>query len=98
MCLPSAAGDLEADFYLSLELLRSTKDHFEFCVVRDWIKDALGPLCEGGVAQVEVPKSVLKQVCGSRDRCQGAVSATSGEHAAVSAAGDWGRVASWVCV
>ena len=51
---------MERDFWLSLDLLRSPKDHVEFTLVRDWIRDQLA-----GVASrvtVEVPKSVLKQV------------------------------------
>lgn len=54
------AGDVERDFWLSLELLKSPKDHVEFTLVRDWIRDALVP-CAARV-EVEVPKSVLKQV------------------------------------
>lgn len=54
------AGDVERDFWLSLDLLKSPKDHAEFVVVRDWIRDALAP-CAVDV-HVEVPKSVLKQV------------------------------------
>jgi len=56
---------VERDFWLSLDLLRSPKDHAEFVVVRDWIRDALAP-CVGGV-DIEVPKSVLKQVRGDAD-------------------------------
>eukprot|EP00967_Tisochrysis_lutea_P012872 scaffold14377_cov25-Tisochrysis_lutea.AAC.1 len=37
----------------------SPKDHAEFVVVRDWIRDALAP-CVREV-DIEVPKSVLKQ-------------------------------------
>ena len=53
-------GDIERDFWLSLDLLKSTKDHAEFVVVRDWIRDALAPCVQE--VDVEVPKSVLKQV------------------------------------
>ena len=53
-------GDVERDFWLSLDLLKSPKDHAEFVVVRDWIRDALAP-CVRDV-EIEVPKSVLKQV------------------------------------
>lgn len=42
-----------------LDLLQSPKDHAEFTVVRDWIKQQLSPLCVG--LKVEVQKSVLKQ-------------------------------------
>ena len=35
------AGDVEADFWLSLDLLRSGKDHAEFTLVRDWVRNAL---------------------------------------------------------
>ncbi len=66
-----AAGDVERDFWLSLDLLKSPKDHHEFVTVRDWIRSALQ-----GVARevtVEVPKSVLKQV-----RVRGAALCVSG--------------------
>ncbi|MEW5311204.1 MAG: hypothetical protein WDW38_002939 [Sanguina aurantia] len=52
-------GDVEQDFWLALDLLRSSKDHAEFSCVRDWIQDALEEVCSDVV--VEVPKSVLKQ-------------------------------------
>lgn len=55
-----AAGDVEQDFWLALDLLRSSKDHAEFSCVRDWIQEALEEVCSDVV--VEVPKSVLKQV------------------------------------
>jgi isochorismate synthase EntC len=38
-------GDLEADFYQGLDLLQSPKDHAEFTLVRDWIRQQLSPLC-----------------------------------------------------
>lgn len=38
-------GDLEADFYQGLDLLQSPKDHSEFTLVRDWIRQQLAPLC-----------------------------------------------------
>jgi len=38
-------GDLEADFYQGLDLLQSPKDHAEFTLVRDWIRQQLAPLC-----------------------------------------------------
>ena len=34
-------GDVEGDFWLSLDLLRSAKDHAEFALVRDWVRNAL---------------------------------------------------------
>ena len=52
-------GDVEKDFWLSFDLLRSTKDDAEFSVVRDWVRRALGNVCDTVV--VEVAKSVLKQ-------------------------------------
>ena len=33
-----AGGDVEADFWLAFDLLRSHKDHVEFSVVRDWVQ------------------------------------------------------------
>ncbi|KAL6744836.1 ADC synthase, partial [Haematococcus lacustris] len=53
------AGDVERDFWLGLDLLRSGKDDREFRLVRDWIRDALAPCAQR--VEVEVPKSVLKQ-------------------------------------
>ncbi len=50
---------MERDFWLSIELLNSDKDHREFTLVRDWIRDALASCSER--VDVEVPKSVLKQ-------------------------------------
>lgn len=35
--LPGAGGDVERDFWLAFDLLRSQKDHVEFTVVRDWV-------------------------------------------------------------
>ncbi|GFR45865.1 hypothetical protein Agub_g7316 [Astrephomene gubernaculifera] len=52
-------GDVEQDFWLSLDLLRSPKDHAEFCTVRDWIAAQLAGPCED--VHVEIRKSVLKQ-------------------------------------
>jgi isochorismate synthase EntC len=51
---------VERDFWLSLDLLRSDKDDREFRLVRDWIRDALASCAER--IEVEVPKSVIKQV------------------------------------
>ena len=42
------AGDVEGDFWLSLELLRSSKDHSEFTLVRDWVRNALQVSCLSG--------------------------------------------------
>jgi isochorismate synthase/2-succinyl-5-enolpyruvyl-6-hydroxy-3-cyclohexene-1-carboxylate synthase/2-succinyl-6-hydroxy-2,4-cyclohexadiene-1-carboxylate synthase/O-succinylbenzoate synthase len=53
------AGDVEQDFWLSFDLLRSPKDHIEFAVVRDWVGEQLRTICDD--VCVEVPKSVLKQ-------------------------------------
>lgn len=52
-------GDVQHDFYLGLELLTGRKEHVEFSIVRDWVRDALGSVC----ADVEVltPKALLKQ-------------------------------------
>lgn len=52
-------GDVEKDFWLAFDLLRSHKDDVEFGVVRDWVRRALGGVCED--VRVEVTKSVLKQ-------------------------------------
>ena len=52
-------GDVEKDFWLSFDLLRSHKDDVEFGVVRDWVRRALDGVCED--VRVEVTKSVLKQ-------------------------------------
>jgi isochorismate synthase/2-succinyl-5-enolpyruvyl-6-hydroxy-3-cyclohexene-1-carboxylate synthase/2-succinyl-6-hydroxy-2,4-cyclohexadiene-1-carboxylate synthase/O-succinylbenzoate synthase len=54
-----AGGDVVADFWLALELLRSEKDGAEFSVVRDWVAAALGRVCAR--VEVEVAKSVVKQ-------------------------------------
>lgn len=34
-------GDVQKDFWLAFDLLRSPKDHAEFTIVRDWVRDAL---------------------------------------------------------
>ncbi len=39
--LRPGSGDVEADFWLAFDLLRSAKDHAEFSVVRDWVRSAL---------------------------------------------------------
>lgn len=54
-----AGGDVEKDFWLSFDMLRSQKDDVEFGVVRDWVRRALSTVCDD--VQVEVAKSVLKQ-------------------------------------
>ncbi len=41
--------------------MRSPKDHAEFAVVREWVRGALGGLCEDGSVALEREKSVLKQ-------------------------------------
>ena len=35
---PPPAGDVEQDFWLAFDLLRSRKDQVEFAVVRDWVQ------------------------------------------------------------
>jgi isochorismate synthase/2-succinyl-5-enolpyruvyl-6-hydroxy-3-cyclohexene-1-carboxylate synthase/2-succinyl-6-hydroxy-2,4-cyclohexadiene-1-carboxylate synthase/O-succinylbenzoate synthase len=52
-------GDVEKDFWLAFDLLRSQKDDVEFGVVRDWVRRALGTVCDD--VRVEIQKSVLKQ-------------------------------------
>ncbi len=37
-----AGGDVEQDFWLAFDLLRSHKDHVEFTVVRDWVQQVGG--------------------------------------------------------
>ncbi len=32
---------MEKDFWLAFDLLRTPKDHAEFTIVRDWVRDAL---------------------------------------------------------
>jgi isochorismate synthase/2-succinyl-5-enolpyruvyl-6-hydroxy-3-cyclohexene-1-carboxylate synthase/2-succinyl-6-hydroxy-2,4-cyclohexadiene-1-carboxylate synthase/O-succinylbenzoate synthase len=54
-----AGGDVEKDFWLAFDMLRSHKDDVEFGVVRDWVRRALSTVCED--VKVEVTKSVLKQ-------------------------------------
>ncbi len=54
-----APGDVQGDFWLALDLLRCGKDHREFSVVRDWVRDSLKQVCTRVV--VEREKSVLKQ-------------------------------------
>lgn len=55
-----APGDVEADFYLGLDLLKSSKDHAEFTMTRDWIRAKLAALpgaegvSRGQVGGVEV--------------------------------------------
>ena len=40
-CMLRAAGDVERDFWLAMELLGSPKDHAEFTIVRNWVRQAL---------------------------------------------------------
>ena len=54
-----AAGDIEKDFWYAFDLLRNPKDHVEFTLVRDWVRDALSGVCS--VVSVDREKSVLKQ-------------------------------------
>ncbi len=53
------AGDIEKDFWYAFDLLRNPKDHVEFTLVRDWVRDALSGVCS--VVNVDREKSVLKQ-------------------------------------
>ena len=60
ICVASwAAGDIEKDFWYTFDLLRNPKDHVEFTLVRDWVRDALSGVCS--VVSVDREKSVLKQ-------------------------------------
>ena len=34
-------GDVQKDFWLAFDLLRNPKDHAEFTIVRDWVRDTL---------------------------------------------------------
>ena len=52
-------GDVEKDFWYALDLLRSPKDHVEFTLVRDFVRDALLEVCSE--VKVDTQKSVLKQ-------------------------------------
>ena len=54
-----ASGDIEKDFWYALDLLRNPKDHVEFTLVRDFVRDALLEVCSQ--VQVDTEKSVLKQ-------------------------------------
>lgn len=53
------AGDIEKDFWYAFDLLRSSKDHVEFTLVRDFVRDALAEVCSQ--VRVDTEKSVLKQ-------------------------------------
>ncbi|KAK9805814.1 hypothetical protein WJX73_002942 [Symbiochloris irregularis] len=67
------AGNVEQDFWLSLDLLRSPKDHAEFTLVRDWVRNALQGVCASCV-DVDVEKSVLR--AGSVQHLYGRLSGT----------------------
>jgi isochorismate synthase EntC len=54
-----SAGDVEQDFWLAFDLLRSAKDHAEFTVVRECVRDALREVADD--VRVDRKKSVLKQ-------------------------------------
>ncbi len=54
---PPCAGDVERDFWLAFDLLRSPKDHAEFMLVRDWIAGQLADVCSA--VQVEAPRPSL---------------------------------------
>lgn len=54
-----APGDIEKDFWYALHLLRNPKDHVEFTLVRDFVRDALLEVCSQ--VRVDTEKSVLKQ-------------------------------------
>lgn len=57
--LTAPAGDVERDFWLAFDLLRSAKDHAEFTVVRESILEALATVAAD--VKVDREKSVLKQ-------------------------------------
>lgn len=57
--LGCVAGDIEKDFWYAFDLLRSPKDHVEFTLVRDFVRDALAEVCSE--VRVDTEKSVLKQ-------------------------------------
>ena len=59
MHVHAAAGDVERDFWLAFDMLRSAKDHAEFTVVRESVRDALGRVADN--VRVDREKSVLKQ-------------------------------------
>lgn len=50
---------MEKDFWYALDLLRSPKDHVEFTLVRDFVRDALAKVC--CAVSIDTEKSVLKQ-------------------------------------
>lgn len=52
-------GDIQKDFWYAFDLLRSPKDHVEFTLVRDFVRDALAEVCSQ--VKVDTEKSVLKQ-------------------------------------
>jgi isochorismate synthase EntC len=52
-------GDVEHDFYLGLQLLTAQKEHMEFSIVRDWVRDALASVCAD--VTVQTAKALLKQ-------------------------------------
>lgn len=54
-----APGDVQQDFYLGLDLLRGEKEHSEFCIVRDWVRERLTNVCND--VNVDVSKALLKQ-------------------------------------
>ena len=40
-CILNLTGDVQKDFWLAFDLLRNPKDHAEFSIVRDWVRDTL---------------------------------------------------------
>lgn len=52
-------GELEKDFWYAFDLLRNPKDHVEFTLVRDFVRDALLEVCSQ--VKLDTEKSVLKQ-------------------------------------
>ena len=50
---------MERDFWLAFDLLRSAKDHAEFTVVRESVREALATVARG--VTLDRQKSVLKQ-------------------------------------
>jgi hypothetical protein len=51
-------GNVEEDFYLGLDLMRGSKEHNEFCIVRDWVHAAMSRVCCD--VQLDTAKALLK--------------------------------------
>lgn len=54
-----AKGNIQEDFLLGLDLLRSPKDHIEFTLVRDWLRSRFLSICK--TVDLEIPKSLIKK-------------------------------------